>query len=176
MPHWRGSGLSHLRCGVLVLALLGAWLTAVATAPAALAARVGARAAGADPSIRVTFHYTGAVQTWTVPAGVTRASFDVYGAEGGGNPVFGILPIIKGGKGGFASAKIKVTPGEVIHIFVGGKGGDGGELKRNSPPTSRVGASTAGVMPGGTSAGGTAVGAAAERPTSAWAARRWPTG
>ena len=30
-----------------------------------------------------TFNYTGAAQTWTVPAGVTTATFDVYGAEGG---------------------------------------------------------------------------------------------
>ncbi len=157
MPHRRGSGFFRLRCGVLVLvlALVGAWLTAVATAPAALAARVGARAAGADPSIRVTFHYTGGVQTWTVPVGVTRASFDVYGAEGGGSPLYGILPIIKGGKGGFASAKIKVTPGEVIHIFVGGKGGDGGELTRESPPEQ-----SRGGFNGGGNARGNAIGGA----------------
>jgi hypothetical protein len=37
-----------------------------------------------------------------------------------------LLPIIKGGKGGSASAKIKVRPGEVIHVFVGGDGHDGG--------------------------------------------------
>ena len=31
-----------------------------------------------------TFNYTGAAQTWTVPAGVTSATFDLYGAQGGG--------------------------------------------------------------------------------------------
>ena len=31
-----------------------------------------------------TFDFTGAAQTWTVPAGVTSATFDLYGAEGGG--------------------------------------------------------------------------------------------
>ena len=31
-----------------------------------------------------TFNYTGAAQTWTVPAGVTEATFDLYGAQGGG--------------------------------------------------------------------------------------------
>ncbi len=113
MPHMRRSGLSKLRSGALVLALIGAWLTPVATAPAARA------------TTRVTFHYTGAARAWIVPAGVTRASFEVYGAQGGGEDVLG-LPIIKGGKGGHTSAKIDVTPGEVIYIFVGGKGHDGG--------------------------------------------------
>ena len=112
MPHTPRSGLSQLRCGMLVLALVGAWLTLVATAPAARA------------TTRVTFRYTGRARTWRVPAGVTRASFDVFGAAGGGNDVVG-LPIIRGGKGGHTSAEIKVTPGEVLHIFVGGKGRDG---------------------------------------------------
>ena len=34
----------------------------------------------------VTFNYTGAAQTWTVPAGVRQATFDLYGAQGGGGP------------------------------------------------------------------------------------------
>jgi len=139
MPHTRRSGLSGLRCWVLVLALLGAWLTAVAAAPAAPAGPAAGAAARAGPTVRATFHYTGAVQTWTVPAGVTRASFDVYGAQGGGVDVY-LLPIIKGGTGGRALAKIKVTPGEVIYIFVGGKGGDGGtSLFEPSPEHSRGG-------------------------------------
>jgi hypothetical protein len=116
-----------------VLVLVGAWLTAVATAPAASATPVAAPAAGAAPPISVTFHHTGAVQTWTVPAGVFRASFDVYGAQGGGNDIFGV-PVIAGGKGGRAIAKIRVTPGEVIYIFVGGKGHDGGTTRGAPPP------------------------------------------
>ena len=32
-----------------------------------------------------TFNYTGAAQTWTVPAGVTEATFDLYGAQGDGD-------------------------------------------------------------------------------------------
>jgi hypothetical protein len=31
----------------------------------------------------VTFEYTGRPQTWTVPAGVSSARFDVFGAQGG---------------------------------------------------------------------------------------------
>ncbi len=32
----------------------------------------------------VTFSYTGADQTWTVPAGVTAVRVDAFGAQGGG--------------------------------------------------------------------------------------------
>jgi hypothetical protein len=69
------------------------------------------------------------MQDWTVPAGVHKAHFDVRGAQGGGNKVsLSVIPVgkIPGGKGGRTVAEIRVTPGEVIHIFVGGKGGDGG--------------------------------------------------
>jgi hypothetical protein len=34
-----------------------------------------------DGTATCTFSSTGAVQTWTVPAGVTQATFDVYGAQ-----------------------------------------------------------------------------------------------
>src|ERR1700730_2802343 len=31
----------------------------------------------------VTCNYTGGMQTWTVPAGIVSATFDVFGAQGG---------------------------------------------------------------------------------------------
>src|SRR5690349_18906456 len=31
-------------------------------------------------TVTCTFNYTGAAETWTVPAGVTSATFDLYGA------------------------------------------------------------------------------------------------
>ena len=163
MPHRRRVRLSRFRSGVLVLALVGAWLTPVAAPPAALAAQ-----------ITHIFNYTGAMHNWTVPAGVHQAHFDVRGAQGGGNDVFGI-PVISGGKGGRTVAEIRVIPGEVIHIFVGGKGGDGGTCPHRivllPPPNNPVGASTAGATAAGVFTGGLAVGAAAERPTSASRAR-----
>ena len=55
----------------------------------------------------VTFDFTGGVQTWTVPAGVTSAVFDVYGAQGSGF-------------GGRATATLPVTGGEVLAVYVGG--------------------------------------------------------
>lgn len=125
MPHTRRFRLARFRSAVPLLALVGAWLTPVAAPPTAL---------GAQGS--VIFNYTGRMQTWTVPAGVHRAFFDVRGAQGGGNDVF-LLPIIQGGKGGRTLAEVRVVPGEVIHIFVGGKGGDGGTCPNRAvtPPS-----------------------------------------
>lgn len=65
----------------------------------------------------VTFDYSGAVQTFTVPAGLTNVSVAAYGAAGGGS-------ITAGGTGGLVTATIAVTPGEVLSIYVGGKGSD----------------------------------------------------
>ena len=65
-----------------------------------------------------TFNHTGAAQTWTVPAGITSATFDLYGAQGGGGDEPGRDP----GLGGRATATIAVTPGASIQVNVGGQG------------------------------------------------------
>ena len=67
-----------------------------------------------------TFNYTGDAQTWTVPAGVTSATFDLYGARGGG---FVGDSLLAPGLGGEATATIAVTPGDSIEVNVGGQGG-----------------------------------------------------
>ena len=74
---------------------------------------------------RDMFNFTGGAQTWTVPAGVTSANFNVYGAQGGD---WGLAPYIAtlGGRGGQAKADLTVTPGQALQITVGGKGGNGG--------------------------------------------------
>ena len=70
-----------------------------------------------------TFSYTGSQQTFTVASGITSINLDAYGAEGGigwrgytinKNP----------GKGGRVQATLSVTAGEVLYIFIGGKGSD----------------------------------------------------
>lgn len=63
----------------------------------------------------VAFTYTGAIQTWTVPAGVTTIYVEAFGAQGGnaGSNV--------GGKGGKVTCSLPVTPGQVIYITVGGQ-------------------------------------------------------
>lgn len=60
-----------------------------------------------------TFSYTGSLQTWTVPTGVTSVSVQAYGAQGAGT---------YGGFGAMTNATIPVTPGETLAITVGGQG------------------------------------------------------
>ena len=72
-----------------------------------------------------TFNYTGSVQTWTVPQGVTSIEIDAYGGKGGSDDANWAV----GGKGGRVQATMSVTPGQVLNIYVGGKGdnyGNGG--------------------------------------------------
>jgi len=62
-----------------------------------------------------TFSYVAAVQTYTVPAGVTSISITASGAQGGGN----ISPIYTGGLGATLTGTFTVTPGHVLDIIVG---------------------------------------------------------
>lgn len=75
---------------------------------------------GSSPSgytHRIPFNYTGAEQTFTVPAGVTEIFMKLWAAGGGsGNPSMGA-------PGGFTSAKLPVTAGQVLKVIIGGGGG-----------------------------------------------------
>jgi len=62
-----------------------------------------------------TFSYTGAEQSFVVPAGVTSVSIRAHGASG----FSGNFP---GGLGGLAEGVLAVTPGETLFIYVGGQG------------------------------------------------------
>ena len=64
----------------------------------------------------VTFNYTGAVQTWTVPPCVYTINVIVAGAKGGG---------ANGGNGARITANIAVTPGQILNIYCGGMGTSG---------------------------------------------------
>jgi Glycine rich protein/PKD-like domain len=72
----------------------------------------------------VTFGYTGAFQSWTVPAGVTSIQVDMTGAAGGLNSDEITYPT-RAGNGGRVQATLTVVPGQVLGLSVGGKGGDG---------------------------------------------------
>ena len=89
-----------------------AWLLALAAAPASSA---------------VTFSYTGAMQTWTVPNGVTSITVDVRGSQGG-DCIYSNAgkPDDLGGKGGRVVAVYAVTPGQTLNLFVGGIPYNGG--------------------------------------------------
>ncbi len=65
-----------------------------------------------------TFNYTGNLQTWTVPAGVTSITINGKGAQGGS----GYYGSVAGGLGADITGAISVTPGESLSILVGGKG------------------------------------------------------
>ena len=53
------------------------------------------------------YHYTGGVQTFTVPAGITSISVDAYGASG-------TTGAGQAGKGGRVQANLTVTPGDTL--------------------------------------------------------------
>ena len=69
----------------------------------------------------LTFSYTGAGQTFTVPAGITTVTIDVFGASGGNSSTdasSGNIP----GKGGEIQSVMTVLPGNVLNIYAGGQG------------------------------------------------------
>lgn len=63
-----------------------------------------------------TFNYTGAQQTFVVPAGVSTVHIDAQGAAGWSGPTN------SGGLGGSAAGDLAVTPGQTLYIYVGGQG------------------------------------------------------
>jgi hypothetical protein len=66
---------------------------------------------------QVTFNYTGSMQTYTVPLGVTSVTVEAWGAQGGA----GYSAV--GGLGGYATGDLAVMPGQTLNIYVGGQGG-----------------------------------------------------
>lgn len=76
----------------------------------------------AQATLSDTLLYTGGIQTFTVPCGITSIHIDAYGASGadgatGGNSATGGI----GGAGGVVSGDLAVTPGQIINVFVGGQ-------------------------------------------------------
>ncbi len=68
-----------------------------------------------------TFAYSGAIQTYIVPSGVTGIYVDCQGAKGGDSySSYG-----KGGCGGRVTCNVAVTPGMSVYVFVGGQGQPG---------------------------------------------------
>ena len=66
-----------------------------------------------------TFDFTGAAQTFVVPAGVMKVTVDAFGAVAGG---------FSNARGGRVTATIPVIPGESLAVFVGGYGLPGSDL------------------------------------------------
>ncbi len=120
----------------IVAPLAGLFLSAGALVAVAPSASAG----GALPEAftgTVDFAYTGAPETWTVPAGVTSIVVTTCGASGenkligGSNVKFSGRP----GTGGCVTANVLVAPGDVVTVRVGGH--------------PRLGATTSGGWPDG---------------------------
>lgn len=68
-----------------------------------------------------TFNFTGSVQSFTVPTGVTQITVDAAGGQGGP----GALGQSTGGLGGRAQGVVTVAPGDTLLIYAAGAGGLG---------------------------------------------------
>jgi hypothetical protein len=99
--------------GILALALSGCAIRSTSAMPASPVS-----VEDAPPKSR-TFNYTGKLQTFIVPAGVTRLTITASGASGG------TIGSYTGGRGGLVKAAISVTPGESLSVFVGERGRTG---------------------------------------------------
>jgi hypothetical protein len=103
--------------------LVGAVGVAAVTAiSVALLTVGGARGASEPNAVLATFDVPG-TYSWTVPTGVRRVIFDVYGASGG-NIMGGDFVLAAGGAGGEARGTFTVKPGQTFEIVVGGRGGN----------------------------------------------------
>ncbi len=70
------------------------------------------------------FTYTGTIQSWTVPTGVTSIEIEVWGAQGGTGGGTSYPFGSPGGLGARMRGTFSVTPGEVLKVLVGEQGVD----------------------------------------------------
>ncbi|HLP52407.1 MAG TPA: glycine-rich protein, partial [Chitinophagales bacterium] len=94
------------------------------------------------------FSYTGADQSYTVPAGVTSITVKMWGAGGGGGFFGGWTFGWSGGAGGYTQGTLAVTGGQVLTVIVGG--GGVGAFQYNNTTTSSYGGGASACNPGGT--------------------------
>lgn len=104
-------------------------LSRTALCAALLAASVAgsiavAGAASAQSPTSLTFGYTGSVQYFTVPAGVSSLVVDAAGGAGGDGNSSGCGSEGYGGRGGQVWGAVPVTPGQQLLVYVG----EGGHL------------------------------------------------
>jgi len=120
----RAIGRQLARAGAACIVAAGAGaLTAASAGQAATKAMPACPAAVVSgATATVTCSYTGGSQYWTVPAGVTQATFTLYGHVGGA-PAEDIAP---SGSGAEVTGTLPVTPGTVLQVNVGDVGGGRG--------------------------------------------------
>ncbi len=98
---------------VVKVALLSLLMTSFSALPTPAQAATTDCTVESNTKCVVTFSYTGAPETWTVPSGITEVYFDVRGAQGGGT---------SGGQGGVDTGTMTVTGGSNLIVRVGGQG------------------------------------------------------
>jgi Glycine rich protein/RTX calcium-binding nonapeptide repeat (4 copies) len=109
----RGSGRTAAVVAALILAAVGLMVAGVGSA-------LGARNCAPSGANTVCTFSTPGDDTFTVPAGVREASFDVFGAQGG--DLTGTDDTL-GGAGGHAGNQLGLTSGATLTVVVGGQGG-----------------------------------------------------
>lgn len=77
------------------------------------------------PTVKKAFDYTGAEQSFVVPAGVTSLTIKLWGSGGGQ----------RGSSGAFVSGTLAVTAGEALVLLVG----QGGQIQSNGVTTAAFG-------------------------------------
>lgn len=120
---WLGGMGLRARMGGIAAAMCATGL--LLAAPGALA-DTGCTPSGVS-NVTVTCA-VGLADSWTVPAHVTEATFDIQGAAGGASNNFDPMrggSSGPGGSGDDVQATIAVTPGQVYAIEVGARGTDG---------------------------------------------------
>jgi hypothetical protein len=81
----------------------------------------------------LTFAYSGDYYSWTVPSGVTSILVDAFGAQGGKSSCT-FNTVASGGLGGRVQSRLTTTPGEILHIYVGGQGNSASQSSNTTSP------------------------------------------
>ena len=84
----------------------------------------------ANGPVSLTYNFSGSINNWTVPTGVTSVTVDMQGATGGGTPGLDVdgyqSPGGNGGRVEITGSGLSVTPGHTLSILVGGAGSNSG--------------------------------------------------
>lgn len=147
-----------------MISIRGFVAAAGAVAVAASAGLLVAPTADAADPVTETFSYTGGAQTFVVPEGVAVLTIEVFGAQGGAGAgqANGTAATADGGLGGRSLVTFAVTPGDVLQVNVGGRGGDGTDAPSPGSPGFNGGGAGAAATESGTSAGGGGGGGASD--------------
>ncbi|MEI4274174.1 glycine-rich protein [Klenkia sp. LSe6-5] len=128
------------RAASLAAALVAAGTVVLLPDPASAAPTSGTCTASPAGTMTCSYGFTGAPETFTVPAGVTTVTVTAVGAAGGASTTAG--GTAPGGRGDQVTGDIATVPGNTLTVVVGGQG----LLGQLNPPDFS--------MPGGYNGGG----------------------